>query len=360
VTPPKRLVVVGASAGGIEALRTLLGGLPSTFPAAICIVLHTSPDSPGILGEILGRSTALPVEQARDRQRLQSGHVYIAPAGFHLLVEPGLLRVTKGPREHGFRPAIDPLFRSAAQVYGPAAIGVVLTGNLDDGAAGLWVINRLGGTTVVQDPEDAMFPSMPTHAQQHVQVDYSVPLVRIPSLLTDLTSGAAHEVTVAAVPEHIDVEVRIAKEHNPREAGLERLGLPSPYACPDCHGVLLALSQEGRVRFRCHIGHGYSINSLLAAIAARIDDELASAVRSLEEGGLLIERVATQLKEQQDHEGSTRMAAAAQRVRLQAAAIRELSRERPAASTLLQMDSNSTARDGHTVAASDRGGEEGS
>src|SRR5688572_16555907 len=172
----KHLVVVGASSGGIEALRELVSKLPEEFPAPLCIVLHTSPRGPGVLDGILNRSGPLPATNARDLERLQPGRIYVAPPDCHLLIEPGRVRVTKGPRENRFRPAIDPLFRSAAQVYGPAAIGVILTGNLGDGTAGLWAIKQLGGTTVVQDPADALFPSMPQNALNHVRVDHVVPL----------------------------------------------------------------------------------------------------------------------------------------------------------------------------------------
>src|SRR5687768_9810566 len=167
----KQVVVVGASAGGIEALRELVAGLPADFPAPVCIVLHTAPQAPGVLDSILSRSGPLPARNAADRDRLEPGRIYIAPPDCHLLVEPGRTRVTKGPRENRFRPAIDPLFRSAAQVFGPGAIGVVLTGSLDDGTSGLDVIKRLGGTAVVQDPVDALYPSMPQSAIDHVEVD---------------------------------------------------------------------------------------------------------------------------------------------------------------------------------------------
>ena len=187
----KRLVVIGSSAGGIDALRTLVAGFPDGFSAPICLVSHTSPDSPGLLADILNRAGRLPVAQAGDRRRLEAGHVYVAPPDRHLLIEPGLVRVTTGPREHGFRPAIDPLFQSAAQVFGPAAIGVILSGNLDDGTAGLWTIKRLGGIAIVQDPADALFPSMPLHASRHVDVDYTVSLSTMAALLVKLTSDGA-------------------------------------------------------------------------------------------------------------------------------------------------------------------------
>src|SRR5262249_27857623 len=157
----------------IDALRTLLAALPPDLPAALCVVVHTSPDSPGALPMILNRVSALPVVNAATGMRIEAGHIYVAPPDHHLLIEPGTLAVTKGPRENRTRPAIDPMFRSAAQVYGPAVVGVLLTGDLDDGTAGLWTIKRLGGITVVQ--ADAEFPSMPRHALEYVDVDFSIP-----------------------------------------------------------------------------------------------------------------------------------------------------------------------------------------
>ena len=324
---PRRLVVIGASAGGIEALRTIAAGLPDSFSAPICVALHISPLSPGVIPGILERSGRLPVSLACDGERIQAGHIYVAPPDRHLLIEPGRLRVTKGPREHGFRPAIDPLFRSAAQVFGPAAIGVVLTGNLDDGTAGLWTIEKLGGTAIVQDPSDALFPSMPEHAIQHTDVDYVVPLLRIPSLLMELTTEAPKPPEPMAIPTHVEMEVNIAKEQNPRSAGLERIGTPSPYACPDCHGVLLEIEEGGRIRFRCHTGHAYSLESLLAGMKGGIGQAVNAAERAFEEGSLLMQRVATQLKQHNQHEESVRMMDASDRAKRKAEALRELLRD---------------------------------
>ena len=183
------VVVVGASAGGLDALRALVAHLPSHFSVPVCALMHTSPQTPSVLHEILGRSGPLAVVKAADRERLRPGTIYVPPTDCHLTVEPGRVRVTKGPRENRFRPAIDPLFRSAAQVYGPAAIGVILTGNLDDGTAGLWAIKQLGGVAIVQDPADAMFPSMPESAIRHTNVDYVVSLAKIPALLSRLATA---------------------------------------------------------------------------------------------------------------------------------------------------------------------------
>jgi two-component system chemotaxis response regulator CheB len=186
-----RVVVIGTSAGGIEALRELARDLPPDFPAPICIVLHVAPQSPGLVPEILSRVATLPVIHPRDRQRLEAGTIYVAPPDRHLIVEPGCLRVTRGPQENHFRPAIDPLFRSAAQIYGPAAIGVILTGNLGDGTAGLRALKQLGGVAIVQDEKDALFPAMPAEAARHVPIDYCVPLNELAGLLGRLTSCRA-------------------------------------------------------------------------------------------------------------------------------------------------------------------------
>jgi two-component system chemotaxis response regulator CheB len=199
---PRHLVVIGTSAGGIDALRHLASRMPADFPAAIAVVVHTAPQSPGILHDILSRSGPLPATSPTGPERLQPGRIVVAPPDFHLLIEPGRVRITKGPRENRFRPAIDPLFRSAVQIYGPNTIGVILTGNLDDGAAGLWAIKQLGGTAIVQDPDDALFPSMPESAIDRVNIDYVVPLAEIPALLVRLTADAPRDATIL-VPEPV-------------------------------------------------------------------------------------------------------------------------------------------------------------
>lgn len=325
---PKRLVVIGASAGGIEAIRGLVAVLPHDFPAPIVVVLHTSPGAPGVLADVLGRSGCLPATTAADGQRLEPGHLYVAPPDCHLLIEPGRLRVTKGPREHGFRPSIDPLFRTAAQVFGPAAIGVLLTGNLDDGTAGLWTIKKLGGLAIVQDPADALFPSMPEHALRRVDVDYVESLSRIPALLVELATRDLSDADRIPVPPHVEMEISIAKDGDPRDAGLERIGRPSPYACPDCHGVLLELEEEGRIRFRCHIGHAYSVDSLVAAMSEGIDKAMSTAHRALEESSLLMKRLATQLATHDEREASQRMIEASAQARRRADMMKVLMRGR--------------------------------
>jgi two-component system chemotaxis response regulator CheB len=320
-----QIVVVGASSGGVEALRIIAASLPEHLSAPVCVVLHTSPESPAILSDLLDRVGPLRVVTASNRERLAPGTIYVAPPDSHLLVEPGTLRLTKGPKENRFRPAIDPLFRSAAQVYGPAVIGVILTGNLDDGTAGLWAIKHLGGIAVVQDPSDAMFPGMPRSALEHVDSDYVVRLTEIGPLIADLTSKPIDErrVPPGEVAEHLEVEMEIAREQNALAAGLERVTTPSTFACPECHGVLLQMKEGGRVKFRCHTGHAYSVESLLAAVNDAIEQSLWNAVRAIEEGDLLLTRMATQYKSSGNVD-EARIVEMVQKTRTQAEAVRKI------------------------------------
>jgi two-component system chemotaxis response regulator CheB len=293
--PARDIIVIGASVGGIEALRTIVGGLPKDLPAAVFVVLHTAPEAPGIFADILDRAGALPASFAVDGERILPGRIYVAPPDQHLIIEPNRVRLTRGPKENRFRPAVDPLFRSAAQVYGPRVIGVILTGYLDDGTAGLWAVKQLGGTAVVQDPHEALAPSMPASAMRQVRVDHCLPVEEIAPLLVRLASRPLEEEGGYEVPKALDIEVRIAKEDTALNVGVLKLGEPSNYACPECHGVLLQLKEEKRIRFRCHTGHAYSVESLLAEITEGVEDSLWNAIRSVEESVLLLRHVAEHL-----------------------------------------------------------------
>jgi two-component system, chemotaxis family, protein-glutamate methylesterase/glutaminase len=284
----KDIIVIGTSAGGIEALRILVSALPKHFGASVFVVLHTSPHSPGILGAILERAGHLPAITVKNRERIEPGRIYVPSPDYHLVIEPGTARATRGPKENRFRPAVDPLFRSAAQTYGPRVIGVVLTGGLDDGTAGLWAVKQLGGTAVVQDPEDALVPSMPRNALNNVAVDHCLPLEQIAPLLVRLARETADEQGARVVPDKIEIEVSIAKEETALNAGVLKLGEPSNYACPECHGVLLQMKEDKRIRFRCHTGHAYSAESLMAEINEAVNDSLWNAIRSVEESALLM------------------------------------------------------------------------
>ena len=290
-----RIIVIGASSGGIQALTTIAAALPAGLEAPVCVVVHTSPQSPGLLDRILSRAGPLNAVTAEPGIRLSAGTIYVAPPDHHLLVEPGTLTLSKGPKENRFRPAIDPLFRSAAQVYGPAAIGVILTGNLDDGTSGLWVLKQLGGIAIAQDPADALFPSMPRSAIRHVAVDFVVPAREIGQVIQRLMVTPVAASAASAGP-MLDVEVQIARGENAVSAGLEHVGELSPFACPECHGVLLRLKGSQPMRFRCHTGHAYSATSLVAAVNEAIEDALWTSVRALEEGGRLMGHIAEHLR----------------------------------------------------------------
>lgn len=283
---------MGTSAGGIEALRTIVAGLPKDLPASIFIVMHTGADSPGILDRILQRTSNLPTITAQDKEQIQSSCIYVAPPDQHLMIEPDRICLSRGPKENRFRPAIDPLFRSAAQVYGPRVIGVILTGGLDDGTAGLWSIKQLGGTAVVQDPNDALFPSMPINALRYVNVDYTVPLAQIAPLLVELTTTKVEEKGVYDVPEHLDLEVRIAKQDPAIDLDIRDLWERSSYTCPECHGVLLSLKEGDHERFRCHTGHAFSPDTLLAGLTEGVEESLWTTIRYIEESVMLLRHMA--------------------------------------------------------------------
>lgn len=291
------IVVVGTSAGGVEALRVLVSGLPRDFPGSVFVVMHTAPDSPGVLAQILDRWGPLPVRNAENRVRIRPGHVYVAPPDRHLLLEPGLMRVTHGPKENRFRPAVDPLFRSAAQTYGPRAVGVILTGGLDDGVSGLWAIKRLGGLAVVQDPEEAFIPSMPLSAIRQVEVDYTLPLAEIAPLLARLASKSVAEQGGYEVPDELNIEVGIAKEDRTRDTDIFKLGEPSVFTCPECHGTLLQLKENGRTRFRCHTGHAFSADSLLAEVTESVEASLWTSIRAIDESAMLMRHMAEHLRQ---------------------------------------------------------------
>ena len=299
-----KIVVVGASAGGMEALKKLVSKLPSDFPGVIFIVWHVAPAYPSVLPQILDRVCPLPVAHAIDKEAIQPGRIYVAPPDHHLLVESGHIRVTKGPKENRFRPSIDVLFRSAARSYGPQVIGVVLTGLLDDGASGLHAVKEQGGKAVVQDPFDALHSSMPMQAMKTVAVDSCVPIADMGALLVHLTNEAVEKEGGHLVSEQMDIEVGVAREDNALERGIMKLGELSPYTCPECHGVLLKLKEGKLVRFRCHTGHAFSLNSLLAEVTKYIEDTLWSTLRAIEESELLMNHMADHLRKTNDGEAA--------------------------------------------------------
>src|ERR1051325_2332378 len=270
----KDIVVIGASAGGMGALEKLVAGLPADLPAAVFVAWHLSPGVRTLLPSVLSRAGPLPAGQPSDGDPIKPGRIYVGPNDHHLLLERGYVRVTKGPKENRFRPAVDPLFRSAAYIYSPRVIGVVLSGALDDGTAGLWAIKLRGGTAIVQDPEDAMHRSMPLSALDNVEVDYKLPVADIGPLLGRLTraEAAAEPLIAAAERDKMESEVKIARESDPRlEDVFLKHGQLSPFPCPECHGVLSMIRDGNIVRFRCHTGHGLSSGTLLESASEQVE-----------------------------------------------------------------------------------------
>ena len=297
-----RIVVVGASAGGVAALSTLVAGLPPDLDAAVFIVMHIAAESPSRLQEILGRKTTLPVSAAIDGEPIRPGRIVVASADRHLMIDAGQVRVTRGPRESRSRPAVDVLFRSAAAAHGTRVIGVVLTGSLDDGTAGLWSIKDRGGIALVQDPEDAEHASMPESALRHVKVDRVVPLAGMADEIVSRLREPLPDPMDSPVPHRMQVENLIAREGNGLEAGSMNLGPPSKYTCPACHGVLIEIEEGSILRFRCHTGHAYTLRSLLADVNAAIDTGLWDTLRAVEERILLLNRMQDQAsKSGSDH-----------------------------------------------------------
>jgi two-component system chemotaxis response regulator CheB len=293
--PGHDLIVVGGSAGGIEALTALVAGLPPELPAAVCVVVHLRPFGVSRLAEVLQRATALPVRAARHGALLERGTIHVAVPDLHLLVEradegedaPALLRLTRGPRENRNRPAVDPLFRSAALAFGPRVIGVVLSGALDDGTAGLWAVRDRGGLAVVQDPADALVPSMPRSALNEVGADHVVPADALGPLLDRLAREPAPERDGEAAPSEavtvLEREVAMAAVDEVVHQREERYAAPSRFACPDCGGVLWHVSPEGPLRFRCETGHAYSPATLEEGQNESVEEALWAALRALED-----------------------------------------------------------------------------
>jgi two-component system, chemotaxis family, protein-glutamate methylesterase/glutaminase len=287
------VVAIGASAGGVEALREVLAGLPGDLPAVVLVVLHVSPRAPSVLPRILGRRCALPVEHARDGEAIVPGRVYVAPPDVHLLVRGGRVHLLHGPRENGMRPAVDPLFRTVARAYGGRAIGVVLSGTLDDGTLGLARIKERGGRAVVQDPDEALFDGMPRNAATRVAVDHVAVLADIPALLARL----AHDVTTNQGPTPMRDELESERDMEEIDGGARRNealgGRLSGITCPECHGALWQMEDVGgTAHYRCRVGHAYAEESLDEAKATSIEAALWTALTALEEQAALTWRMA--------------------------------------------------------------------
>jgi len=302
------LVVIGASAGGVEVLTRVVKGLPADLRAAICIVLHIAPGSPSMLAHILGRAGPLPCRPARDGERLRQGVILVAPPDHHLLIEDGHVRLTLGPRENGHRPAIDVLFRSAAAALDSRVVGVVLSGTRDDGSAGLAVIKASGGATIVQDPREAMYAGMPAAAIANVAVDAIVPSELVASTIAAMVKG---------------------EDPPPRPASDDPDPDPPPgeqvdAVCPECGGVLTERPEAGVLQWECRVGHRYSPDTLIDAQADSVEGALWAALRALADRGALLGRMAQEAEQRGQHRSARRFRRQSQSAADQADIVRQV------------------------------------
>jgi two-component system, chemotaxis family, protein-glutamate methylesterase/glutaminase len=319
--PGHDIVVVGASTGGVEALAQLASGLPDDLPAAVFAVLHLPPQAPSHLPQILARYGPLPASQPRDGEPIHHGRIYVAPPDFHLMVERGRVRVVRGPRENRHRPAIDPLFRTAALAYGPRVLGVILTGALDDGTAGLYAVKQRGGMAVVQDPHDALIDSMPRNALEYVAVDHCLPLREIPALIARLAREPAPPETRAASAA-IVIESAIDEAKETVMGNENPVGTLSAFTCPECRGPLWEIRDGELLRFRCRAGHAFSSESMIAGQSEALDEALWAAFNTLNESAILSERLAADARVRGHTYMARRMAERAREQRKRASVVR--------------------------------------
>lgn len=319
--PGHDIICIGASAGGVEALVEVVSHLPHDLPAAIFVVLHVPAHTHSMLPAVLTRAGPLPANHVETGDPIEQGFIYIAPPDYHLVLRKDTLELSHGPRENGFRPAVDPLFRSAAYVYGPRVVGVVLSGALDDGTAGLLTIKARGGVAVVQDPEDALFPGMPGSAIENVNVDHVLPAPQIAVRLNEL----AHE----PVPQST-----LTKYNNPngRPIGDDAMvdidvntdELPIRLVCPDCGGPLWELGEGGLLYYQCHTGHKYSPETLFQGEVEAVEKALWTAIRVLKEKAIITERLAAHADQQGRPLAATRFKEQGQEARLHIETLRRI------------------------------------
>jgi two-component system chemotaxis response regulator CheB len=284
------IIVIGASAGGIEALTRVVRELPAGLGAAVFVVVHFPSHGTSVLPRILSGAGPLPAAHARDGEAIEPGRIYVAPPDCHLLVKRDRVRVIRGPRENGHRPAVDPLFRTAAAAYGGRVVGVVLSGMLDDGTTGLIAIKRRGGRALVQDPEDALYASMPRSALEHVEADGVAPATEIAGVLARWAAEPIEEEEgeMDDRPDFTELYMQGFETSN-------AMGHPSGFTCPECSGALWDIRDGELTRFRCRVGHSFSSDALLSEQSDSLESALWTAVTALEERAALLRRVAARM-----------------------------------------------------------------
>ncbi len=322
--PGHDIIVIGASAGGVEALTQLVKRLPPDLSAAIFIVLHVPAHATSVLPNILNRCKTLKALHPKDGAPIEHGRIYVAPPDYHLLIKRGYIKLTRGPRENGHRPAIDTLFRTAARNYGRRVVGVILSGTLDDGTAGLMAVKIRGGVAVVQDPDEAMFVGMPRSAIDKVDVNHILPLSDIAPLLVSLAQEPVEEETENPVSREMEMEAEVAEINSAPMQNDEHPGTPSGFGCPDCGGALWEIRNGKLVRFRCRTGHAFSSESLLAKQSEAVEEALWVALRALEERADLARRMASGARAQNRNWAAERFAQQVEDAQQRAAIIRQV------------------------------------
>ncbi len=315
------IVAIGSSLGGVDAVGQLLAALPADFPAAIFVVLHVGANGKNLLADIFNTRSKLSIHTAKDGQRVTRGCVYVAPADYHLIVVDDIVRLGHGPRENMSRPAIDPTFRSIGLTYGPRAIGVVLTGLLNDGSAGLADLKRCGGITVVQNPRDAVAADMPLGALAATDVDYRASLATLPELLSTLVAQPAGAKPVP--PADIALEVEIALGGNSDSDVIRSIADPTTYSCPTCGGVMSEMRRQPPLRFRCQVGHAFTAETLLTSKEGSADEAMRLALRVLDERAHLSAQIAHDARARGRTAAARAHDSSAEQARLSAHAIRE-------------------------------------
>jgi two-component system, chemotaxis family, protein-glutamate methylesterase/glutaminase len=287
-SPPsgRDIVVIGASAGGLEALIRIVSTVPKDIPAVLFVVVHTGRQNPGFLPSILSRAGVLEARHPSDGDEVRHGRIFVAPPDHHMLLSDGTVTIARGPEENGFRPAIDPLFRTAARSFGPRVAGVILSGGLDDGVHGLALIKEFGGVTIVQDPNEALVPSMPLNAIRAVTIDHVISADKMASVFSRLAAEPIGSEDMKKRPQEPPAD-DVSEE--PR-AGLhpygERAPL-SPFTCPTCGGAMSDVTDHGVIRYRCHTGHGFTERTLAECQGNGVESALWTALRTLEQNAAL-------------------------------------------------------------------------
>lgn len=321
------IIVIGASAGGVEALRALVRGLPKDLEAAVFAVLHLPPNAPSVLPSILTRAGSLPAEHPRDDDPIRKGRIYVAPPNFHLLVKPGRIRLTRGPLENGTRPAVDPLFRTAARAYGPRVIAVVLSGSLDDGTAGAMVVKERGGVVVVQHLEDALYAEMPRNTMESVEVDHVMAASELGELLEKLVSTPAQpDIRNPGEVDVVEPDTQLDPAERTREpfSGVASDAWPETFTCPSCNGPLRTEVDSPIPQYRCRIGHAWTAQSLLGNQGDAIENALWSAIRVLEERALLCRRMLERARRKNQYRTTARFEEQAREAEQRAQLLRDV------------------------------------